>query len=169
MLLWTFYPPSWLRDYIVPKESIAAFQESDTTLTKDTNNVEITKESDIYRSRPSELKPSREELIRFLNEVSIKYGQDYSKMEATIKGESGFNPIADNGLSAGISQYTLSTWLGNCSKVDDRYDPYKSIDCMGKMWSQGYDYLWVYYCNLYWDEDCINKRGLYPGFLKSQI
>jgi hypothetical protein len=80
---------------------------------------------------------------------------------ATIQGESSFNPLADNGISVGISQFTLPTWLENCSKTDERLNPYKSLDCMGKLWQKGQQYRWDYYCFHYYDEKCIKLRGLY--------
>ena len=107
---------------------------------------------------------SREELQAELTAVVSKYGLNHDKFYCTIMRESTFNPLAvsPNGLCVGIAQYRIETWLGNCSKEDDRTDPYKALDCVGKMWAQGREYEWDAYCEQYYDEKCITLRGIYP-------
>lgn len=94
---------------------------------------------------------SQSDLKRFLKEVSLKYDVDYIQLEQTIQGESSFNPkaIGDDGRSLGISQYTLPTWKDFCGGIDERLDPYKSMDCMAKMFSLGKQSRWTVWRNLY--------------------
>jgi hypothetical protein len=102
-------------------------------------------------------------LKEFAKEIAILYGLNEERFIATIQCESGFQADPPgNLLCRGISQYTLDTWLGNCSSIDERLDPYKSIECMAKQWVRGEQYRWDCYCFLYYDEKCIFKRGLYP-------
>lgn len=102
--------------------------------------------------------------MRYLKFESDKYGLNdrLSELEYTITNESNWDVDVVNKKSKGISQFLLSTWLGSCSNKDDREDAYKSIECMTMMWSKGLDYQWDAYCLHYWDEDCINKRNIYP-------
>ena len=109
---------------------------------------------------------SRKEILEALSAVVKKYGLDYQKFYNTVKDESTFDPyaISPNGLSVGISQYIIETWLKNCSNKDDRTNPFKALDCQGRMWNQGKMGQWDAFCNLYPDLIC-TKRGLYVGFL----
>jgi len=121
------------------------------------------------QKRPSPLiKASVNDLNEYLGKVVVKYGLDYQKFHGTVLGESTYDPNADNGNSVGISQFILSTWLAECSKVDDRKNPYKALDCMGRMWSEGKEYHWDKYCDLYGDWKCEKYRGLYKGFLSNK-
>ena len=96
---------------------------------------------------------SREELKQVLAEVAEKYGQEYNEMEVTVENESGFNPhaIGDDGDSLGIAQITTKTWFGYCatSNKDERNNPYKALDCMGKLWKMGYPHWWTEYCKAF--------------------
>lgn len=132
-----------------------------TTLNITSNRSEIVP---IEEAKPIVLPDISEigKLKLYLRGVADKYGLDYDKLQYTVQNESGFNVEADNGTSVGIAQYTLDTWLGHCSLVDDRTDPYKSMDCMGKMFSMGMEYRWDAYCFHYYDSKCITLRGLYP-------
>lgn len=106
-----------------------------------------------------------DELKAFLKELSVTYGLDHAKIYYTVDNESSFNPYAvepTKRLSIGISQYTIGTWLEFCSTKDDRTDPYKSLECMAKMWSMGLEYRWDAYCLRYYDIKCIELRGIYP-------
>ena len=109
---------------------------------------------------------SRAELTGALTAVVEKYGLDYDKFSCTIEDESQFDPYnkGPGGQSVGLAMYILPTWLGQCSKTDDRTNPYKSLDCMGKMWKAGQQGQWDSYCNM-WEHPVCKKRGLYPGFL----
>ena len=108
-------------------------------------------------------------LKEFAKEIAILYGLSWEKFDYTIQNESAYNPDPPgNILCRGISQYTLDTWLGNCSKTDERLDPYKSIECMGKMWAKGQEYRWDTYCDKWYDEKCVKLRHLYPGFLNKK-
>lgn len=103
---------------------------------------------------PKEVKkatPTKAELKGFLKEVSLKYGVDYNQLEQTIQGESGFIPtrVGDDGRSIGIAQYTLPTWYDFCGNTDERLDPYKSMDCMARMFSMGKQRRWTVWKNLY--------------------
>lgn len=110
------------------------------------------------------MKPTVKELKDFLAQEVARYGLDYDKFYYTIEHESSFDPDpTGNVLCRGISQYILSTWLSNCSKTDERLNPYKSISCMAKMWSEGNAYQWDAYCFKFYDEKCIKLRGLYPN------
>jgi len=108
------------------------------------------------------LRASESGLKQYLYSVSVKYGLDYNQLEKTIQGESTFNPtaIGPGGFSVGICQFTLDTWLGNCSEADERTDPYKSMDCMGKLFSKGQQYRWDIWSQIYGKDNsvCI-KRG----------
>lgn len=106
--------------------------------------------------------PSISQIKLAISDIVIKYGLDYEQFEYTIEHESTFNPLADNGISVGLAQFTLPTWLGNCSSTDERLNWHKSLDCMGKLWSIGQQYRWDAYCFHYYDEKCIKYRGLYP-------
>lgn len=139
--------------------------ENESTQKKDSIQTNTKQTPAKPQKRPSPLIKATESYLKeYLGKVVVKYGLDYDKMDRTILGESTYDPNKDNGLSVGIAQYILTTWLANCSKTDERKDPYKSIDCMGKMWSQGQEGQWDVYCN-YWLHPICQKRGLYPGFL----
>lgn len=106
---------------------------------------------------------TKEGLKEFAKEIAILYGLDWEKFDYTIQNESSYNPDpTGNILCRGISQYTLDTWLGNCSKIDERLDPYKAIECMGKQWARGEEYRWDAYCFKYSDIKCAELRHLYP-------
>lgn len=107
---------------------------------------------------------SAQDIKALLKDTSVKYGLDYDKLWNTIDGESTFDPyrVGPGGLSVGVAQYILSTWLGNCSDKDDRTNPVKALECMGRMWSQGREYEWDAYCERYYDLKCIKLRGIYP-------
>lgn len=109
---------------------------------------------------------SRAEITTALTAVVEKYGLDYDKFSCTVEDESQFDPYnkGPGGLSVGLAMYILPTWLGSCSKTDDRTNPYKSLECMGKMWKAGQEGQWDSYCNM-WAHPVCKKRGLYPGFL----
>lgn len=92
---------------------------------------------------------SSNDINRLISEVAVKYGLNYDEFYGTIKGESGLNCNANNGLSVGCPQFILSTWLEFCSNVDDRTDARKSIDCMGKLWARGEQGRWDIFCKLY--------------------
>lgn len=110
---------------------------------------------------------SANDLIEYSKTISAKYGLDYERFYVTINGESSFSSDPNhNNQSRGTAQYILSTWLAVCSNIDDRTDGYKSIACMGKMWSRGRMGEWDVYCN-YWVDPVCTKRGLKPGFLKN--
>lgn len=131
----------------------------------DTYLFETKKEPEyLKQSSQQAINASESELKWFLKQVSIKYVQDYEKMEYTIQGESSFNPraVGPGGVSIGIAQFTLPTWLGNCTKTDERTDPFKSLDCMGELWEKGEMYRWDVYCLHYYDEKCVKLRGLSP-------
>lgn len=162
-----FYPPSWMRPYLNIEESnISATTESDKTLQKGDSVPKTTKEPAEPQTRPSQPhSPSANELIEYSKTIVAKYGLNGEKFHNTIMGESTFNSHAIEptlGISVGISQFTLDTWLAFCSKIDERTNPYKALDCMGLMWSQGLEYHWDAYCARYYDEKCITLRGLYP-------
>ena len=160
-------PPYWIRPYLnIEESSIIAPHESEKTQ-QESVNVPKTKKEPATPQKPlsQPITASASELIAFSKTISAKYGIDHEKFQATIQNESSFNPYAvepTRRLSIGISQYTLDTWLEFCSNVDDRTDPYKSLSCMGRMWSQGLEYRWDAYCTHYYDLKCINLRGIYP-------
>lgn len=149
------------------KESqVVAKNESDQTQKKDSDRAGAKQVPAKPQNRPSQYKKiSESELKEHLSNVAVKYGLDFVQLDRTIQGESTYDQNKDNGLSVGIAQYILTTWLANCSKKDERKDPIKSLDCMGKMWAAGNAYQWDSYCNLYKDTKCEKLRGLYVGFL----
>lgn len=106
---------------------------------------------------------SKEEIKLVISSLCSKYGLNYEQFYNTIDGESSFlvDPPHNND-SRGIAQYTLDTWLGNCSKTDERLDAVKSLNCMAIMWSKGQQYRWDAYCLRYLDEKCVKLRGIYP-------
>ncbi len=143
--------------------------ESETTQKKDsiqTNTKQIPAKPQTRPSQPP--RASASDLIEYLGKVVVTYGLDKDKFERTVLGESTYNSTADNGLSVGVSQFVLSTWLSECSKVDDRKDAHKALDCMGRMWSEGKEYHWDVYCDLFGDWKCEKYRGLYKGFLSKK-
>ena len=106
---------------------------------------------------------SQQEIKSAVSLLSARYGLDYEKFYKTIECESGFRPDpSGNLLSRGVAQFTLDTWLGNCSKTDERLNPYKSLVCMAELWENGQQYKWDCYCFKYYDEKCVKLRGLYP-------
>lgn len=86
-----------------------------------------------------------------INRTAETYGLNEEELYRTIERESNFNPnaIGDDGLSVGIAQYTLPTWLENCSDTDERLNPIKSIDCMGIMFSKQMKHRWTAWRLLY--------------------
>lgn len=109
--------------------------------------------------------PTKENIKMALADAVNKYGLDpkeLSIIDSVIMGESSYNPNANNGISVGLAQFTLDTWLGNCGFIDERKDYEKSLDCMVKLWAKGEKWRWDIYCLNYYDEKCIIKRGLYP-------
>ena len=151
---------------ILPPPGLLEIVDRNNTELNPTINSKITetdKKTEIA-SRPISTTENQQRLKEFAREIAIKYGLDSDKFDYTIQNESGYNPDpTGNILCRGISQYTLDTWLGNCSKTDERLDPYKAIECMGKMWNKGQEYRWDVYCFKYYDEKCVKLRGLYPG------
>lgn len=120
---------------------------------------EIGKGNTFYQDSPF----LREGLRGFAQRVAIQYGLDYDKFNYTIQNESGYNPDPPgNFLSRGVSQFTLPTWIQYCGKKDERLNPYKSIDCMGRMWKYGLQWRWDAYCFHYYDYNCVLKRNLRP-------
>ena len=92
---------------------------------------------------------SKEQIKEAINFVVNKNGwneRDIFELQETVFGESGYDPNADNGISAGLSQFTLSTWIENCSNKDDRKDPKKSIKCMVRLWEKGEQHRWDVWC-----------------------
>lgn len=142
-----------------------------------TNESEITPQNSVdvpktKKESPPTKKPLKQlnltpvnDLIEYSKTIVAKYGLDEEKFLATIQNESIFNPYAvepTKGLSIEIMQYVIDTWLAKCNNRDDRTDPYKAIDCAGRMWSDGHEYEWDAYCTHYYDLKCIKLRGIYP-------
>lgn len=169
VLLLSFFPPYWIRPAMNIEESkYVAIVESDKTPQKSVGVPKTEKESDKPKKLvPAPISASANDLIEYSKTISAKYGLDYERFYVTINGESNFsNDPNHNNQSRGTAQYILSTWLAVCSKVDDRTDGYKSIDCMGKMWARGRMGEWDVYCN-FWADPVCTERGLKPGFLKN--
>ena len=110
----------------------------------------------------------KDDLIGYAMALSSKYGLDWNKFNSVIQQESGYNPLAgfENG-SYGIAQIMPTSWPMCGWETDKRSDPYSSLDCMAEQWYKGNEYLWDVYCNIYYDEKCINLRGLFVGFLNN--
>jgi hypothetical protein len=132
-----------------------------------TINSEITGTDKLPILQPTsqQILPYTKEGLRvFAKEIAILYGLDWEKFDYTIQNESDYNSEARNsdGSCIGAGQFLLDTWLGNCSKTDERTDGYKAIECMGKMWSKGMEFHWDAYCFKYPDTKCAEIRHLYP-------
>ena len=54
-----------------------------------------------------------EEIHGFIERFSAQYGVDANIMRHIAVCESGFNPLAVNGLYAGLYQYSETAWKGN--------------------------------------------------------
>lgn len=116
-----------------------------------------------FALRPMNDVPSdtTEQIKLAISETAIKYGLDYEEFYQTLLKESSLDPNADNGVSVGIAQFTLETWLENCSDKDDRTDWKKSIECAGKLWQKGEYWRWDIWC-MYFGEN--NERCIMRGF-----
>jgi hypothetical protein len=127
-------PPYWSTAYV-------------STANAPTNSdlKERYREQKFTAKRSISIQATKEELQDYLAFKTANTGL-YEEMCSVIQGESGFNPLADNGISVGIAQFTLPTWLENCSSIDERKNPYKSIDCMIKLWDREEKWRWDVWC-----------------------
>lgn len=151
-------PPIWLLESA--KNNIAKAPQSSSYLNQ------VQQESLNLKDVPPDTTDlSVSDLKRLALQVTITYGLDFEKFNYTIQHESSYNRYAKspNGLCYGLGQYLLDTWIKNCSSTDERDNPVKTIQCMGKMWNKGLEYQWDAYCCHYEDAKCREKRNLYPG------
>lgn len=149
------FPPYWLKKVDLNNYALNPKISSVSLGTDKTTDI-------LQKSSYQPITALQSDLKVFAKEIAAKYGLDYEKFDYTIQNESGYYTEADNGLCVGVAQYTLDTWLGNCSNVDDRTDDRKAIECMAKMWVRGEQYRWDAYCFKYPDKKCIELRHLYP-------
>lgn len=142
LLSYIYFPPDWL-------PQLAAIEAHAPTL-QDITHKEG-REAQCESIRLLNANPTKEVLKDYLSCEFDTYGIAGKLPEAinTITNESGWNIEIDNGISKGLTQYKLSTWLAECSNKDDREDPYISINCFAKMWNQGRWYEWQSWCNIY--------------------
>lgn len=86
------------------------------------------------------------DLKEFLKGVAIKYGQDYSVMDAVVNCESGWRvDPPHNGVSLGIAQFTSDTWTDYGIGKYESINPYDQLKVMGYMWSIGLQDRWDCY------------------------
>jgi hypothetical protein len=104
---------------------------------------------------------TKEQIIEAINFVSEEYGLNRTEFYETLFGESSLNTNADNGISAGLAQFTKETWLENCSDIDDRKDLKKSLECAAKLWKSGEQWRWDVWCQKFGRN---NKRCIIRGF-----
>ncbi len=148
-------PPYWLRPYVAQHNFAKAPTISEY-------QVPITKEKP-PQPRPVKKDFSEKALRRYLQDTFAEYGLTEKLPEAkyTIFKESSWIWNVDNGVSKGLTQFTLSTWIDNCTLKDERDNPYKSIDCMAKLWARGEQGRWDAWCVAFPNDDWrCESRGL---------
>jgi len=71
---------------------------------------------------------SSEEIQGFLKEYSDKYGLDINYLRHVMVCESGFNPLAVNGVYAGLFQFDERTWATYREMTNENPDPKLRLD-----------------------------------------
>lgn len=92
----------------------------------------------------------------------------FERAEYTIQHESGWVWNANNGISKGLAMFTRPTWNQFCRGLGeyDDMNPHSNLLCFTKLWKMNQEWRWDVYCDKYYNLECIERRGLYQGFLK---
>lgn len=85
-------------------------------------------------------------LQAFATDIAKENDLDVEKFLATITCESNWEPraLGDGGTSIGIAQFRYPPRFWGIS-TSTAYDPYASIELMGKAWKEGKQNLWSCY------------------------
>lgn len=121
---------------------------SEQTL-QDSNETSTPDNLQNFQIRPYKVYISKQGLKEAIEFQFTKYriADQIGMVEKVIQCESGWNVLADNGVSYGLLQFTPATWQD--FGYGDIMNPYSQIETTAKMWSKGLQRRWDCYRMLF--------------------